>query len=90
MPQQNPDVLNESDQSNEQEDYHNVTFKCIRAALNRYHQSKRGIDITSNDLFIPANKMFKALQRKGKCEDCGETEHKKTISDADFQKLSHI
>ena len=86
-PKKNPDVCDNT-VTEDDEDYHNLTMKCIRAALNRYFRAKRGIDITSNEAFIPANEMFKAFQKKGKREGRGEIENKKAISDEDFQKLS--
>ena len=89
-PKLNPSFAPEANQDNTEEDeeYHNTTLKCIRAALNRFFKASRGIDIISNDKFIPANEIFKALQRKGKKEGRGETENKKPICDVDFQKLS--
>ena len=87
-PKLNPDFPNANfDEEEEEEDYHNSTMKCIKAALNRYFRQKRGVDITSGYQFIEANEMFKALQKKGKNEGCGEIENKKAISEEDYKKL---
>ena len=89
-PQKNPEATftDQNDKDEGEEDYHNSTMKCTRTALNRYFRAKRGIDITSNESFIPANEMFKALQKKGKKEGRGEVENKKPISDEDYKLIS--
>ena len=51
-------------------------------------QVKHGLDIMSNEKFIHASEIFKALQRKGKCKGHGEVESKKPITGDDFNKLT--
>ena len=68
--------------------YKNCSLKSGRAALNHHLKGMRGIDIISNETFIQANEIFKAVTRDGKIKGHGKTQSKLPIFEPDMSKLS--
>ena len=58
-------------QPQKKDDYSVQTLKCIRAGLNRYFRTTRGIDIAKDSMFVKANEMLKAVQVDAKKKGLG-------------------
>ena len=69
------------------QEYKTSSLKCIRAALNQYFRSERGLDIISNEKFIKANEMFTGVTKTARQEGRGSVQHKEVITDEDLAKL---
>ena len=64
-----------------------MTLKAIHAALKRYFQDTRGIDIIQDKEFMRPNKLFLGLLKENKIEGRGKVTHKETLTDEDKKKL---
>ena len=63
-------------------------MKCIRAALDRYFQKERGIDIVKDENFIRANEMFKAVCVESKKAGKGVKKSFPPISQIDLERIA--
>ena len=69
------------------DDYSVQSFKCIRAALNSYFKSERGIDIIKNPEFVHPNEMFKGICVHSKSIGKGLKKSTGKITSSDLVKI---
>ena len=69
------------------ERYSNTSIRAMRAAIKRYTEDKRQIDIMTNENFSRANKVFDAILKDNKSKGKGIIQHKETIRSEDLERL---
>ena len=67
--------------------YKNTTMHTIRAAIARYFRDTRSIDIITNERFMPANQIFKGIQKINKQKGLGKIDNKTALTEMDLEKL---
>ena len=75
-------------QPQKKEDYSVQTLKCMRAGLNRYFRTTRGIDIAKDSMFVKANEMLKAIQVDAKKKGLGVKKSYPPISSIDLERIA--
>ena len=70
------------------DDYSVQTLKCIRSGLNRWFRKERGIDISSDSLFVQANEMLQAVKVKSKKAGKGMKNSTVPITDIDLERIA--
>ena len=59
----------------------------MRAAIKRYTEEKRSLDILNNESFARANKVFSVVLKDNKVKGKGKIHHKEIIRSEDLEKL---
>ena len=85
---ENSNNNNECDQKVVKERYSNTSMRAMRAAIKRYIDHKREVDVISNEKFIRANKVFDAILKDNKAHGKGNVQHKPAISATDLERLN--
>ena len=70
------------------ERYSNTSMHALRAAINRYTEKDRKIDVISDQRFSEANQIFEAVLKVYKAVGKGAIKHKEPITEKDRQRLS--
>ena len=68
--------------------YKTQTLRCIWDALGRHFKDTHSIDITNNEMFLKANKMFIGMTKLKKENGLGDIESYPPIEEADLEKLT--
>ena len=85
-----PDIICDffySARSKEKQTYAVQSLKCIRASLNRYFKTVRGINIITDSRFIRCNEVFDGCKAKAKKEGKGVRKRTEKITDDDMNKI---
>ena len=70
------------------DDYSVQSLKCLCAGLNRHFRKQRGIDITTDSMFVKANEMFEAVKVNAKKQGLGVKRSYPLISQVYLERIA--